>query len=165
MASSHKQADPGVTTDAATSYRMSRQSTRDTLPEALIRRRLHAQGRRYRIHVRPLPELRRTADIVFTGRRVAVFVDGCFWHSCPEHGTRPRANAQWWESKLNRNIERDAETNQLLDAAGWVVVRVWEHQHPDDAVDVINRALVAVGGEWPSPARRERRRSSAGPYS
>ncbi len=112
---------------------MSRQATRNTDPEARVRRRLHADGLRYRVHVRPLPQLRRTADIVFTRRRVAVFVDGCFWHGCPEHATKPKRNAEWWAAKLEANVKRDAETDRLLEGAGWVVVRVWEHEDPDVA--------------------------------
>ena len=110
----------------------------------MVRRFLHAKGLRYRVHVRPLPELRRTADIVFTRCRVAVFVDGCFWHACPVHATKPRRNAQWWETKLNRNIERDKETNMLLEAAGWAVIRVWEHQDPESAAEMISATLQAA---------------------
>ena len=106
------------------SQRMSRQATRDTAPELALRSRLHCLGLRYRVHVRPLPELRRTADIVFAGARVAVFVDGCFWHSCPVHGTAPIANGEWWATKLQKNVERDADTDRCLTAAGWHVVRL-----------------------------------------
>ncbi len=116
---------------------MSRQSTRDTAAEILIRRRLHALGLRYRVDRAPVASLRRRADIVFPARRVAVFVDGCFWHSCPEHATRPRANASWWEAKLARNVARDEETNRQLADAGWTVVRVWEHESPIDAAERI----------------------------
>ncbi len=80
--------------------------------------------------MRPLPELRRTADIVFAGAKVAVFVDGCFWHSCPQHGTAPSANEAWWAEKLAKNVKRDADTDGRLAAAGWLVVRVWEHEDP-----------------------------------
>lgn len=116
---------------------MSRQSTRDTSPEMLIRRRLHALGLRYRVDRGPIAGLRRRADIVFPARRVAVFVDGCFWHRCPEHATYPQANATWWETKLARNVERDEDTNRLLSEAGWTVVRVWEHENPDEAAERI----------------------------
>ncbi len=120
---------------------MSRQATRDTAPEMALRRRLHAAGFRYRVDHRPVPGLRRRADLVFTRRRVAVFVDGCFWHRCPQHGTRPSSNAEWWEAKLARNAERDAETNRLLTDAGWRVVRIWEHEDPETAVEKVVRAL------------------------
>ena len=110
--------------------RMSLQATRDTAPEMRLRRMLHARGLRYRVHVRPVPELRRTADVVFAGTKVAVFVDGCFWHSCPEHGTAPSSNADWWAEKLAKNVKRDADTDDRLAAAGWFVVRIWEHEDP-----------------------------------
>ena len=102
--------------------------SRDTGPELAVRRAVHAQGLRYRVGVRPLPDLRRTADLVFRTVKVAVFVDGCFWHYCPEHATRPAANAVYWEDKLRRNCERDTETDALLAEAGWRAVRVWEHE-------------------------------------
>jgi DNA mismatch endonuclease (patch repair protein) len=87
---------------------------------------------------RPLDfDRRRRADIVFPRARVIVFVDGCFWHSCPEHATFPRANAEWWRIKLERNRERDAETNRRLQEAGWIVIRVWEHEPPEDAAERI----------------------------
>jgi DNA mismatch endonuclease (patch repair protein) len=112
------------------SERMSRQATRDTAPELALRRRLHGLGFRYRLHQRPLPELGRTADIVFRSRRLAVFVDGCFWHGCPEHATSPKTNGEWWGAKLARNTERDMDTDRRLTEAGWRVVRVWEHEDP-----------------------------------
>lgn len=111
---------------------MSLQATRNTAPEMRVRRSLHALGLRYRVHVRPVPAIRRTADIVFSRARVAVFVDGCFWHSCPIHGTAPAANKDWWALKLAKNVERDADTDARLSAAGWRVVRVWEHEDPAD---------------------------------
>jgi DNA mismatch endonuclease, patch repair protein len=106
-----------------------------------LRRRLHAGGLRFRVDRAPLPGLRRKADIVFTRQRVAVFVDGCFWHRCPEHGTMPASNAEWWETKLTRNAQRDAETNRLLADAGWTVVRIWEHEDLAVAVGRIEALL------------------------
>ena len=120
---------------------MSRQATRDTAPELAVRRRVHAAGCRVRVGFAPRPELRGKADIVFTRRKVAVFVDGCFWHSCPEHGTMPTANREWWELKLARNAERDAETNQLLADAGWTVIRVWEHEDVGTAAERVQATL------------------------
>jgi DNA mismatch endonuclease (patch repair protein) len=111
--------------------------SRDTQPELLLRSLLHARGLRFRVSVRPLPDLRRTADIVFRPARVAVFVDGCFWHGCPKHGSQPRANSDYWAPKLARNVERDAETNSALEAAGWEVIRVWEHDDADQAAQRI----------------------------
>ena len=97
-------------------------------------------GYRYRVDMAPLPGLRRKADLVFTRRRVAVFVDGCFWHRCPEHATLPAANRDWWEAKLARNVERDTETNRLLTEAGWTVLRVWECEPPDIAAQRVRQA-------------------------
>ena len=87
---------------------------------------------RYLVDARPLPHLNRRADLVFTRARVAVFVDGCYWHGCPEHGTNARANADYWASKIAANIARDRDTDQRLETAGWTVVRAWEHQDADD---------------------------------
>lgn len=120
---------------------MSRQATRDTKPEVELRRELHARGRRYRIHVRPVAGLRRTVDIAFTRSRVAVFVDGCFWHRCPEHATFPQTNAEWWAAKLQRNVDRDLDTDVRLVDAGWKVVRIWEHESAVDAADRVEDAL------------------------
>lgn len=108
--------------------RMRRQGQRDTKPEMALRRELHRIGLRYRVNRPVLPGVRRRADVVFTPARVAVFVDGCFWHGCPSHGTRPKANADWWAAKLAGNVARDRDTDARLDAAGWRVVRVWEHE-------------------------------------
>ena len=104
--------------------------SRDTSPEMAIRRLLHAMGLRYRVDVRPVKKVRRRADVVFGPARVAVFVDGCFWHCCPEHGSVPATNVDYWVPKLERNVERDEETNALLKKEGWRVIRIWEHQDP-----------------------------------
>ncbi|MBW3669810.1 MAG: very short patch repair endonuclease [Actinobacteria bacterium] len=109
---------------------MSRQRSRDTDPERALRSSLHRRGLRYRLHRRPVPGLRRQADIVFGPARVAVFVDGCFWHCCPEHTTSPKSNAAWWSAKLAANVARDRDTDEQLAVAGWAVVRVWEHEDP-----------------------------------
>lgn len=102
--------------------------SRDTRPELALRRAVHAMGLRYRVSTRPLPKLRRTADLVFTRKKVAVFVDGCFWHGCPEHHTKAKTNASYWSQKVQRNRRRDAEVNTALAEAGWTVVRIWEHE-------------------------------------
>ena len=120
---------------------MQRQRIRDTAPELALRSALHRSGLRYRIDVRPEPSLRRRADVVFGNAKVAVFVDGCFWHGCPVHGGQPRANAEWWRQKLARTQARDAETDRKLSQAGWTVVRVWEHEDADAAADRI-KAIV-----------------------
>lgn len=109
--------------------------SRDTKPELLVRRELHRLGLRYRVAIAPLPSLRRRADIVFTRARVAVFIDGCFWHGCPEHGrSNFNQNAEYWTAKIAANVARDAETTEQLRRAGWVVLRFWEH---DDAAGVV----------------------------
>jgi DNA mismatch endonuclease (patch repair protein) len=114
---------------------------RDTGPERAVRSELHRRGLRYRVDRALLPGLRTRADLVFVSARVAVFVDGCFWHGCPEHRTWPQANAEWWRRKLEGNVERDRRIDAALEQAGWVVVRVWEHEPADAAADRIERAV------------------------
>ena len=121
--------------------RMSRQRRRDTAPEVALRRTLHARGRRFRVDA-PLPGMpRRRADILFSRSKVAVFVDGCFWHSCPEHATHPVNNGAWWATKLRRNVERDRDTDSHLAELGWTSVRVWEHEDVIQAADRVEAAL------------------------
>jgi DNA mismatch endonuclease (patch repair protein) len=121
--------------------RMRSQRARDTAPEIAIRRLLHLAGLRYRVDVAPEPGLRRRADIVFTRTRVAVFVDGCFWHRCPAHGIEPRNNADWWRLKLDRNVARDRHTDETLSELGWTVLRIWEHESPAEAAERIRVAV------------------------
>ena len=130
-----------IVTDARTARRMSRQRTRDTETELILRRDLHRRGLRYRVDA-PLPGMaRRRADLIFTRAKVAVMVDGCFWHGCPEHGTKPATNREWWAAKLARNIERDRETDAHLRSLGWTVLRVWEHEDMRDAANTIARLV------------------------
>lgn len=127
----------------AVAARMSRQSSRDTAQELAVRRLLHRSGLRYRLHV-PVPGMRRrTVDVVFGKLRIAVFFDGCFWHGCPDHATSPRSNAEWWRSKLDRNMERDRETTEHMLSEGWAVMRFWEHESADDIARRINLAVAA----------------------
>ncbi|RKT04884.1 T/G mismatch-specific endonuclease [Streptomyces sp. 3211.6] len=105
--------------------------SRDTKPERVIRQLVHAQGLRYRVAARPLPDLRRTADLVFRRAKVAVFIDGCYWHGCPEHYVPPRTNPGYWSDKVARNMARDRDTDQQLERAGWLVLRFWEHEQSD----------------------------------
>ncbi|MGU3645173.1 very short patch repair endonuclease [Microbacterium sp. C23T] len=114
---------------------------RDTSTELAVRRELHARGLRYRVDFAPVPGLRRRADIVFTRARIAVFIDGCFWHGCPLHGTAPKRNVEYWGPKLTANIERDRDTNRRLEAAGWRVMRFWEHEAPGAAADRLEAAV------------------------
>ncbi len=142
-------ADPPTSVDVTTSRRMSRQRTRDTEPEVLLRRELHRRGLRYRVDA-PLPGMpRRRADLLFTRVKVAVFVDGCFWHGCPEHKTAPLKNGAWWAAKLARNVERDIETGRHLSSLGWRVLRVWEHQDMEHAATDIERVVRSEAGRSP----------------
>jgi DNA mismatch endonuclease (patch repair protein) len=106
---------------------------RDTKPELALRHAVHALGLRYRVAARPLPQIRRTADLVFSRVKVAVFLDGCFWHGCPVHHSVAVTNSAYWAEKARRNRERDAETDRHLIDAGWSVIRVWEHESPVEA--------------------------------
>ncbi len=108
---------------------------RDTKPELALRRAVHAMGLRYQVSKRPIPAVRRTADLLFTRARVAVFLDGCFWHVCPEHFTVSKTNPEYWASKAATNRARDRETDRLLEEAGWAVLRVWEHEDPGEAAE------------------------------
>ncbi len=129
-------------TDPATSARMSAQRRRDTKPEIALRRELHRRGLRYFVDRAPVKGVRRRADLVFPRRKVAVFVDGCFWHSCPQHATFPKNNAQWWTDKLAANVVRDRDTDARLAEQGWTVIRVWEHEDPLVAAERVLKALL-----------------------
>ncbi|WP_371600982.1 very short patch repair endonuclease [Streptomyces sp. NBC_00564] len=132
---------------------MSRQPSKDTQPELAVRRLLHASGMRYRVEY-PVPGMaRRRIDVAFPGVKVAVLIDGCFWHGCPEHATRPKSNARSWHDKLDRNMARDAETTAHLRAAGWEVLRFWEHEAPEVV------AVSIAGAVQRRRAAAERRRS------
>lgn len=130
-----------VPSSDAVSGRMSRLRRRDTVPELALRRELHARGLRYRVDRAPVPAVRSRADLVFGPARVAVYVDGCFWHCCPQHRTAPKANAEFWAAKLEGNRRRDRETDHLLRAYGWESVRVWEHEEATHAADRVESIL------------------------
>ncbi len=132
----------GAPVDPGRRRNMQANRRKDTMPELRLRSELHRAGYRYRVDLRlDLVGARVRPDIVFTRRRVAVFVDGCFWHSCPEHGREPRANTDYWGPKLARNRERDRSITLLLQEAGWTVVRLWEHVPIDEAVLAVREAL------------------------
>lgn len=118
---------------------------RDTGPELALRKLLHARGLRYRVDapIRTASRLVRP-DVVFTRRKLAVFVDGCFWHQCPEHGTVPKDPTGYWTPKLQRNVERDRETTAALQDAGWVVLRLWEHVPALDAATAVVDQLTSL---------------------
>ena len=137
-ASSHpKRARTPTPPSASTARRLKAQKREDTAPELAVRRELFARGLRYRLHQTILPGSRTRADIVFRAARVAVDVRGCFWHGCPEHGTTPKSNRDWWVEKLGQNRRRDESTEEALRAAGWQVVVIWEHEDVMEAADRI----------------------------
>lgn len=119
---------------------------RDTSPELAVRRLVHAAGLRYRVDFSPLDDHRRLrADLVFTRARVAVFIDGCFWHGCPQHHTVAKTNAEYWARKVQTNMERDERFNALLKKAGWTVLRFWEHEEPASVARSIVHAVSVAG--------------------
>lgn len=117
---------------------------RDTKPELLVRRIVHAAGYRYRVNARPEKDLRRTADLLFRPVRLAVFIDGCFWHGCPEHYIRPKANDTYWSEKVERNRARDLETTEILTSRDWTVLRFWEHEDPAEVAARVMEAVDSV---------------------
>ena len=132
----------------------------DTRPELALRSELHRRGYRYRKGVAPVKGLRCRADVVFARARVAVFVDGCFWHRCPQHGTRPRTHSDYWQAKLDRNVARDRRNDDALTDAGWAVVRIWEHEDADAAADrvqtIVDRATPGRPAAPPNVAAPQR---------
>jgi DNA mismatch endonuclease (patch repair protein) len=118
---------------------------RDTRPELAVRSLLHSMGLRYRLGLRlSVGDVRVRPDLTFTRRRVAVFVDGCFWHRCPEHGSEPRSNVGYWKPKLDANVARDRRVDAALSAAGWQVVRVWEHEDAARAAARIHAIVMSA---------------------
>ena len=135
---------PGLTPKASSVdalKRMTSQRQRDTIPEVKLRSALHRMGFRFRVDVVPIAGIKSRADIVFSRIKVAVFVDGCFWHCCPEHGTFPKQNAEWWRNKLASNVSRDLRTNKYLAREGWKVLRIWEHEDPEEAANRVAEVL------------------------
>lgn len=122
---------------------MARTRGRDTAPERAIRSLLHRRGLRFRVDLAPIPGVRRRADLVFSRARVAVFVDGCFFHGCPEHATWPKHNAQFWREKIETNRRRDRDTDRRFAEHGWAVIRVWEHEDPVLAAERVEETVRA----------------------
>lgn len=120
---------------------MQRTPQRSNPLELAVRSRLHRSGERFRVHYRPLGRSRADADIAFTARKLAVLIDGCFWHRCPIHASEPRSNGAWWAQKLDGNVERDRRFDAALAKAGWRVLRLWEHEGIDTIVAIIRGAL------------------------
>lgn len=133
----------------ATRASMRSNTGRDTKPELRLRSLLHRAGLRYRVSARPVPTLRRTADVVFTKTKVAVFVDGCYWHGCPVHRSVPATNRDFWVEKLEKNRARDAETVRLLQDHGWTVVRIWEHVPAEEAARLVIEQVDRARGASP----------------
>lgn len=134
----HRHPEPSSPT---TRRRMETQRSHDTGAEVRLRSLLHRRGLRFRKHVRILADVRREHDIVFGPSKVVVEVHGCWWHGCDVHYRSPKSNASWWDAKVERNRERDADTRERLESAGWRVVTVWEHEDPREAADKV-QALV-----------------------
>ena len=119
---------------------------RDTRPELALRSALHAAGLRFRKHYRPIPGSKCEVDVAFSRWKVAVLLDGCFWHGCPQHATRPVRHGEWWAAKLEANAARDARTNQMLSEAGWSVLRFWEHEVTDEVVAKVREVIALRRG-------------------
>ena len=144
--------------DPVVSARMSRIRGRDTVPEMAVRRELHRRGLRYRVNFRPLHKLRRTVDVAFTKQRVAVLIDGCFWHGCPEH-FRPATGKrkEFWAAKVSENQRRDQDSTRAFASAGWTVLRFWEHEDPLVVADEIEKELLKSSVTQRSTSERPRR--------
>jgi DNA mismatch endonuclease (patch repair protein) len=132
------------------SSKMSTLARRDTKPEMALRSELHRRGLRYRVQVKVPGNNRRTIDIAFTHVRLAVYVDGCFWHGCPEHHVQPKANSDWWRWKIERNQVRDQDTNRELADHDWHVLRVWEHLVASEAADLVEQAYNRLASTDPA---------------
>ena len=132
------------------SRRMAKVRQTGTGAEIALRRELYRRGLRYRIDFEVLKKPRRVADIAFPGRMIAIFVDGCFWHGCPEHATWPKQNSDFWRQKIETNRLRDADTNSRLLDAGWTVLRFWEHQSPIEAAETAAQTVAMAKRRAPS---------------
>lgn len=130
-----------------TSRRMAKVRQKGTDAEVVLRKEMYRIGLRYRIDYEVLRKPRRVADIVFPGRKIAIFVDGCFWHGCPEHATWPKRNAEFWQQKIRANQMRDVDTNERLRAAGWTVLRFWSHESPTEAARTVARLVAEVDAQ------------------
>ena len=138
------------------SHRMAQVRQTGTDAELALRREMYRNGLRYRVDYEVLKKPRRVADVAFPGRKIAVFVDGCFWHGCPEHATWPKRNADFWRQKIEANRRRDAETNARLQANGWTALRFWSHESPVEAAQTVARVVAKADVKHRAP--------SPGPY-
>lgn len=126
-----------VSSSPSASRRMANVRQKGTDAEVALRQEMHRVGLRYRIDYEVLRNPRRVADMAFPGRKIAIFVDGCFWHGCPEHATWPKQNADFWRQKIEANRQRDSDTNERLRSLGWTVLRFWSHESPAEAARTI----------------------------
>lgn len=141
-----------------TSRRMAKVRQKGTDAEIALRRELYRIGLRYRVDYAVLKKPRRVADVAFPGLRIAIFVDGCFWHGCPEHASWPKQNAEFWREKIEANRHRDTDTNERLRSMGWMVLRFWEHESPVEAAEVVAKTVaVARSKRCTSPSEHEKK--------
>lgn len=129
------------------SRRMAKVRQKGTGAEIELRRELYRNGLRYRVGYVVLRRPRRVADIVFPRRKIAIFVDGCFWHGCPQHATWPKRNAEFWREKIEANRQRDADTNERLRSIGWTVLRFWSHESPTEAARVVAHVVAMIDAQ------------------
>lgn len=134
-------AEPAPVPDEESRERMKRQPRKGTKPETVLFEGLVARGLNFERNVKPVEGLRREADGCLPSVKIAVFVDGCFWHGCPEHQVIPRSNRDYWVPKLRRNIDRDRGVDEVLTDAGWQVIRIWEHEDAEEAGNRVERAI------------------------
>jgi len=142
------------------SRRMANVRQKGTDAEVALRKEMHRIGLRYRVDYEVLRQPRRVADVAFPGRKVAVFVDGCFWHGCPEHATWPKQNANFWREKIEANRRRCADTNHRLRSLGWTVLRFWSHESPAEAARAVARVVAEADARSavPSSGSKHRKR-------
>lgn len=126
------------------SRRMARVRQKGTNAEIALRRELYRIGLRYRVNYDVLKKPRRVADVAFPGLEIAVFIDGCFWHGCPDHASWPKQNAEFWRQKIEANRLRDLDTNERLRSKGWTILRFWEHESPIKAAEIVAQTVIMV---------------------
>lgn len=136
---------------AEASRRMAKVRQKGTGAEMALRRELYRRGLRYRVDYEVLKKPRRVADVVFPSLRIAVFVDGCFWHGCPEHASWPKQNADFWRQKIEANRQRDKDTNERLGRMGWMVLRFWQHESPAEAAECVARVVTIARSKRRAP--------------
>ena len=138
-------------TSSDASRRMAKVRRTGTNAELALRREMYRIGLRYRIDYEVLRKPRRVADVAFPGRKIAVFVDGCFWHGCPAHGRMPSDPTGYWHAKIDRNRRRDVRVGEALQSAGWTVIRVWEHAAVAETAELVEQAVRAAVIRHPRP--------------